>query len=121
MSAHEKLQNAEAAVLELSLFFIRHSLPYWPAQMAPVLESLRNHDGSKALQIWSALALMGEHGLMQTQVSHDNGYRAQDFVAEQAHFQRLLEQALTTLNNLRLYLRSGVDRPLLDIYPDTPL
>lgn len=121
MSAQEKLQNAEAAVLELSLFFVRHSLPYWPAQMASTLQALRARDGMKALEIWGKMPLLGESGLMQVQVSHGNGFRARDFSVEQAHFQRLLQQALDALNNLRFYLRSGGNRPLLDIYPDTPL
>ena len=121
MSATEKIQNAEAAVLELSLFFVRHSLPYWPAQMAATLQALRASDGLKALELWSKMPLLGENGLMQVQVSHDNGFRSRDFAAEQAHFQRLLQQALDAINNLRFYLRSGVNKPLLDIYPDTPL
>ncbi|MFN3587265.1 MAG: hypothetical protein ACK4UT_07160 [Moraxellaceae bacterium] len=121
MSAQEKIANAEAAVLELSLFFVRHSLPYWPAQMAPALQALREQDGARALDAWSRLALMGEYGLMQVQVSYEGGYRCRDFAAEQAHFQMLLDQALQTLNNLRAYLRTGVNRPLVDIRPDTPL
>lgn len=121
MGTQEKLQNAEAAVLELSLFFVRHSLPFWPAQLAPVLQALRALDAAKALEAWSQVALMGENGLMQTRVSHDAGYRAADMAAEQHHFERLLQQALDSINNLRLYLRSGVNRPLIDIYPDTRL
>lgn len=121
MSAQAKLQNADAAVLELSLFFIRHSLPYWPAQLSPVLEALRALDGFRALDAWSRLPLMGEHGLMQVRVSHEDGYRAADFDAEQRHFERLLQQSLDTIHNLRLYLKSGADRPLVDIIPDVPL
>ncbi|MDP2228948.1 MAG: hypothetical protein Q8J78_15890 [Moraxellaceae bacterium] len=121
MSTQAKLQNAEAAVLELSMFFVRHSLPFWSAQMAPVLEALRQGDGRKALDVWGTLALMGEHGLMQVQVSHDHGYRCANPAAEQVHFQRLLDQALLTLNNLRFYLRTGANKPLVDIYPDSPL
>lgn len=121
MSTQARLENTEAAVLELSLFFVRHSLPYWPAQLVPVLEALRAHDGARALDAWARLPLMGEHGLMELRLSHDAGYRAADMAAEQRHFQRLLQQALDAIHNLRLYLRSGVSRPLLEIYPDTPL
>ena len=62
-----------------------------------------------------------EYGLMQVRVSYDDGYRAADFEAEQQHFERLLQQTLDTINNLRFYLRTGVNKPLLDIYPDVPL
>lgn len=121
MGAQKKLENAEAAVLELSLFFVRHSLPYWPAQLAPVLLALRAREGAGALAAWSQLALMGEHGLMSLRLSYDDGFRAQDMQAEQLHFERLLQQALDALNNLRFFLRQGVDKPLLTIYPDSPL
>ncbi|MCC2637678.1 MAG: hypothetical protein K0Q68_1397 [Moraxellaceae bacterium] len=121
MSAQARLENAEAAVLELSLFFIRHSLPYWPAQLAPVLQALRALDGGKALDTWARLPLMGEHGLLQLRLSYGAGYRAADLDAEQRHFERLLQQALDTIHNLRLYLKSGVSRPLLEILPDRPL
>lgn len=121
MSASEKLQNAEAAVLELSIFFVRHSLPYWPAQMAPVLLALRASDGMRALDVWGRMALLGENGLMQTRISYDSGYRVRDTQSEQQHFERLLQQALDAMNNLRLYLRSGVNKALVDIYPDTAL
>lgn len=121
MSAQARLQNAEAAILELSLFFIRHSLPYWPAQLAPVLEALRELDGARALDAWARLPLMGEHGLMQLRVTYDAGYRATDLEAEQRHFERLLQQGLDSVNNLRLYLKSGVNRQLIDIYPDSPI
>lgn len=121
MSAQAKLENAEAAVLELTLFFIRHSLPYWPAQLAPVLQCLRDLDGGQALDAWARLPLMGENGLMQLRVSYLDGYRAADLEAEQRHFERLLQQALDAIHNLRLYLKSGVNRPLLDIYLDSPL
>lgn len=121
MSAQEKLQNAEAAVLELSMFFVRHSLPYWPAQMAPVMLALRASDGVRALDVWGRMALLGENGLMQTRISYDNGYRVHDMQAEQQHFERLLQQALDTMNNLRFYLRSGVNKPLVDIHPDVAL
>lgn len=121
MSAQARLENAEAAVLELSLFFVRHSLPYWPAQMVPVLEALRAQDGGRALDAWARLPLMGEHGLMQLRLSHDAGYRAADMDAEQRHFDRLLQQSLDAIQNLRLYLKSGVSRPLIDIRPDSPL
>jgi hypothetical protein len=121
MSAQEKLQNAEAAVLELSLFFVRHSLPLWPARMAPVLQALRVGDGMTALDVWGRMALLGENGLMQTRISYDNGYRVNDSVIEQQHFERLLQQVLDTINNLRFYLRSGVNKPLITIYPDVPL
>lgn len=121
MSAQARLENAEAAVMELSLFFVRHSLPYWPAQLAPALQALRDRDGARALDAWARLPLMGEHGLMQLRVSHVGGYRAADLDAEQRHFERLLQQALDSLHNLRLYLKSGVARPLLEIYPDSPL
>lgn len=121
MSAVEKMQNAEAAVLELSMFFIRHSLPQWPAAMAPVLQALRACEGPLALDAWGKIALMGEYGLMQVQVTHINGYRAPDLAAEQRHFERLLQQALDAINNLRLFLRTGTNRPLITIYPDSPL
>lgn len=121
MSAQAKLQNAEAAVLELSLFFVRHSLPYWPAQLSPVLQALRDFDGMRAIDAWARLPLMGEHGLMQLRVSYEDGYRASDFEVEQRHFERLLQQCLDSIHNLRLYLKSGVDRPLIVIQPDTPL
>ncbi|MDF2444918.1 MAG: hypothetical protein K0S46_154 [Moraxellaceae bacterium] len=121
MSAQARLQNAEAAVLELTLFFVRHSLPYWPAQLSPVLQALRALDGKTALDEWSRLPLLGEHGLMQLRLSYDAGYRAIDLEGEQRHFERLLQQALDTVYNLRLYLKSGVDRPLIDIQSDRPL
>ena len=120
MSAHDKMENAELAVLELSMFFVRHSLPYWPAQLSPVLQSLRARDGAAALEAWGRLALMGENGLMQIRVNYDDGFRAADMVAEQLHFERLLQQTLDALNNLRAYLRSGINRPLLVIYTDRP-
>jgi hypothetical protein len=121
MSASEKLQNADAAILELSMFFVRHSLPYWPAHMAPVLLALRGRDGVRALDVWGRMALLGENGLMQTRISYDGGYRVRDPLGEQQHFERLLQQALDAMNNLRLYLRSGVNKALIDIYPDTAL
>lgn len=121
MSAVEKLENAEAAVLELSLFFVRHSLPYWPAQLSPVLIALRERNGASALDAWSRLALMGENGLMQLRVNYDDGFRAADMDAEQRHFERLLQQTLDTVNNLRFYLRNGVDKPLISIYPDVEI
>lgn len=121
VTVQERLLNAEAAVLELSLFFVRHSLPYWPAQMAPVLQALRARDGLAALDAWGRLALMGENGLMQIRVNYDDGFRAADMLVEQQHFQHLLQQTLDTINNLRAYLRSGISRPLIDIYRDRPL
>lgn len=121
MSIQARLQNTEAAILELSLFFVRHSLPFWPAQLAPVVQALREMDAARALNAWSQLALMGENGLMQVRVSYDAGYSAADMEREQQHFERLLQQALDAINNLRLFLRSGVNRPLIDIYPDMPL
>ena len=45
----------------------------------------------------------------------------QDLQAERVHFQRLLEQALNALNNLRAYVRTGANRPLLEIYLDQPI
>ncbi len=121
MSAEEKVRNAEAAVMELTLFFVRHSLPLWPARLSPVLQYLRAGNGHAALEAWSTIALMGEYGLMQVRVSFDDGYRAADFEAEQQHFERLLQQTLDTINNLRSYLRTGVNKPLPEIYPDVPL
>lgn len=121
MSAQARLDNTEAAILELSMFFVRHSLPHWPAQLVPVLEALRAGDGIRALEAWARLPLMGEYGLMQLRLTYDAGYRAADLEAEQRHFERLLQQALDAVNNLRLYLKSGVNRPLLEIYPDSPL
>lgn len=121
MSTQERLQNAEDAVLELSLFFVRHSLPYWPAQLMPTLQALRAKDGQLALSHWGQLALMGDGGLMQVVIRYDDGFRARDLMAEQQHFDRLLQQALDAINNLRAYLRHGVCRPLLTIYRDTPL
>ncbi len=121
MSAQEKIRNAEEAVLELTLFFVRHSLPLWPARLSPVLQHLRDGNGPAALEAWGTLALMGEYGLMQTRLTYDAGYRAEDMAAEQQHFERLLQQALDTINNLRFYLRSGVNKPLVEIYPDVPL
>ena len=121
MSTVEKLQNAEAAVLALSMFFIRHSLPHWPAQMAPVLQALRAYEPAPALDAWGRLALMGEYGLMQLRVTYADGYRATDMDAEQQHFERLLQQALDAMNNLRIFVRTGANRPLLIIYPDSPV
>ncbi len=118
MSAAAKTANAEAALLELMMFFIRHSLPGWPAKLSEVLEHLREQRAMEALDVMSRFPLLGEYGLMQVEVSYEYGYRATDYAAEQAHFQRLLEQYLSAMNNLRLYLRSGVDRPLLEIYVD---
>ncbi len=113
--------NAEAAILELSMFFVRHSLPVWPARLAPILQALRAGDGRQALEHWGGLALMGEYGLMETRVSYELGYRCADFDREQQHFGRLLQQALDTMNNLRSHLRFGSAKPLLSIYPDSPL
>lgn len=121
MSTLDKLRNADAAVLELSCFFIRHGLPHWPAKLSPTLESLRYADAPRAIDHWSRLSLLGEYGLMETRVSYDLGYRSTDMEAEQRHFERLLQQALDAMNNLRVYVRSGVDKPLLDIYRDVPL
>lgn len=120
MSAQDKLKNAEEAVLELSLFFVRHSLPMWPAAMAPALQALQRSDGNTALEHWGRMALLGENGLMQTRISYDNGYRSPNPYAEQQHFEQLLQQALDTMNNLRFYLRTGADKPLLVIYRDAP-
>jgi hypothetical protein len=121
MSAVEKMQNAEAAVLELSMFFIRHSLPHWPAQMSPVLQALRKYEPAQALDAWGRLALLGEYGLMQVRVTHIDGYRAADMEAEQQHFERLLQQALDTMNNLRVFIRTGANMPALAIYRDSKL
>ena len=121
MSVQEKLQNADEAVLELSCFFIRHGMPHWPAKISPTLESLRAADALKAVDHWSRLSLLGEYGLMETRISHELGYRTADMDAEQEHFNRLLQQALDAMNNLRMYLRSGVDRPLIVIHRDTVL
>jgi hypothetical protein len=121
VSTVAKIENAEAAVLEMSLFFIRHSLPFWPAQLAPVLQALRNQDAAGAVEYWGRVALMGENGLMQVIVSHEYGFRSHNPEQEQQHFQQLLQQTLDTLNNLRLYLRSGVNRPLVPIYYDSAL
>lgn len=119
MSTVAKIINAEAALLELMLFFIRHSLPGWPAKLSPVLEALRAQEPHVALDEWSKIQLMGEYGLMQVEVTYEFGYRTEDFDAEQAHFQRLLDQATQSINNLRLYVRSGVNKPLLEIYLDS--
>jgi len=119
MSTIAKITNAEDALLELMLFFVRHSLAEWPAKLSTVLEALRNQDAITALNEWAKVQLMGEYGLMQLEVSHEYGYRVADFAAEQAHFQQLLTQTMTTLNNLRVYVRSGVDRPLVTIYLDS--
>jgi hypothetical protein len=121
MGAEDKIRNAEAAVMELTLFFVRHSLPLWPARLSPVLQHLRAGNGQSALEAWATLALMGEYGLMQVRITYDDGYRSPDFDAEQRHFECLLQQTLDTVNNLRFYLRSGVDKPLVVIYPDVPL
>lgn len=121
ITAVQRHENTEEAVLELSLFFVRHSLPYWPAQLAPVVQALRAFEGGRALDAWGRLPLMGEHGLMQLRLTYDAGYRVADLDAEQRHFERLLQQALDAMNNLRLFLKSGVSRPLLDIYRDSPI
>ncbi|MDO8331521.1 MAG: hypothetical protein Q7T36_13735 [Fluviicoccus sp.] len=118
MSAADRIANAEAALLELMMFFIRHSLPGWPAKLSTVLELLRERKIHEALDEWARFPLMGEYGLMQVEVTYEYGYRAGDYAAEQAHFQRLLDQYLLTMNNLRQYLRSGVSRPLVEIYLD---
>ena len=55
---------------------------------------------------------------MKVEVTYEYGYHAEDYDAEQAHFRRLLDQYLLTMNNLRLYLRSGVTRPLVEIHLD---
>ena len=100
---------------------MRHSLPAWPATLSCVLDELRRQDALKALEQWAKIPLMGEYGLMQVEVSYINGYRAENIAAEQAHFNRLLEQTMQAFNNLRLYVRSGVNKPLLEIYVDAPL
>lgn len=107
--------------MELSMFFVRHSLPYWPSQMSGTLQALRNRDGVAALEAWSRIALMGEGGLMQVRVNYDDGFRAADMDAEQRHFEGLLQQTLDTLNNLRFFLRTGVNKPLVEIRLDSPL
>lgn len=119
MSTSEKIKNAEDAIMELSMFFVRHSLPYWPAQLMPTLQALRDSHVEVALSHWGQLPLMGDGGLMQVVVSYDAGFRARDLAAEQIHFDRLMQQALDALNNLRFYVRNGVNRPLLVIYQDT--
>ncbi|PTQ90814.1 hypothetical protein C8N29_102214 [Agitococcus lubricus] len=113
-----KIENAEAAILELMLFFIRHSLPAWPAKLSTVLEALRQQNPQLALSEWAKIPLMGETGLMEVIVSYDYGFHVLDPSQEQSHFQRLLEQAMHAINNLRLYVRSGVNKPLIDIYLD---
>lgn len=118
MSSTDRIANAEAALLELMMFFIRHSLPGWPAKLSTILELLRAQQIHEALDEWARFPLMGEYGLMQVEVTYEYGYRAEDYDAEQAHFRRLLDQYLLTMNNLRLYLRSGVTRPLVEIYLD---
>lgn len=115
------MAHAEAAVLELSLFFVRHSLPAWPARLTPTLLALRAGDGHGALAHWGVVPLMGEYGLMETRVSHEWGYRSPDVGREQQHFQRLLQQALDAMNNLRNWLRNGSGRPPATLYPDTVL
>lgn len=118
MSLTAKLTNTEAALMELVLFFVRHSLPAWPASLTQVLEALRQQDALNALEQWAKIPLMGEYGLMQTEVTYINGYRVENHQAEQAHFNRLLEQTMHAFNNLRLYVRSGVNKPLIEIYVD---
>ncbi len=119
MSLSAKIANTEAALLELILFFVRHSLPAWPASLSHVLELLRQQDAINALEQWAKVPLMGEYGLTQVEVTYINGYRVQNHAAEQAHFNRLLEQAMQAFNNLRLYVRSGVNKPLIEIYLDS--
>ena len=119
MSLAAKIQNTEAALLELTMFFVRHSLPAWPASLSQVLELLRQQEAINALEQWSKVPLMGEYGLMQVQVNYLDGYRVADTQAEQLHFNRLLEQAMQAFNNLRLYVRSGVNKPLIEIYLDS--
>ena len=121
MSLSAKIKNTEDALLELILFFVRHSLPAWPATLTQVLEALRQKDALQALDKWAKIPLMGEYGLMQVEVSYINGYRVENLHAEQQHFNRLLEQAMQTFNNLRLYVRSSVNRPLIEIYTDERL
>lgn len=118
MSSTDRISNAEAALLELMMFFIRHNLPGWPAKLTDILELLRAQKAHEALDAWGRFPLLGEYGLMEVRVSYEYGYRTEDYEAEQAHFRRLLDQYLTTMNNLRLYLRSGVTRPLVEIYLD---
>ena len=119
MSLSAKIANTEAALLELILFFVRHSLPAWPATLTSVLEALRQKDALKALEQWAKIPLMGEYGLMQIEITYIDGYRVENPQAEQVHFNRLLEQTMQAFNNLRLYVRSGVNRPLLEIYVDS--
>ncbi|HNC86917.1 MAG TPA: hypothetical protein PKL69_11935 [Agitococcus sp.] len=119
MSLSAKIQNTEAALLELTMFFVRHSLPAWPATLTSVLEALRQKDALKALEHWAKIPLMGEYGLMQVEVSYINGYQVENVQAEQVHFNRLLEQTMQAFNNLRLYVRSGVNKPLIEIYVDS--
>ena len=119
MSTIAKITNAEDALLELIMFFVRHQLAAWPTKLQPVLEALRAKDATAALNAWSVIPLMGEYGLMQVEIVYEYGYRVQDLQAERVHFQRLLEQALNALNNLRAYVRTGANRPLLEIYLDS--
>ena len=119
MSLTAKIQNTEEALFELILFFVRHSLPAWPATLTHVLEALRQKDALKALEHWARVPLMGEYGLMQVEVSYINGYQVENVQAEQVHFNRLLEQTMQAFNNLRLYVRSGVNKPLIEIYVDS--
>ena len=121
MSTIAKITNAEEALLELIMFFVRHQLAAWPTKLQPVLEALRAKDATTALTAWSVIPLMGEYGLMQVEITYEYGYRVQDLQAERVHFQKLLEQALNALNNLRVYVRTGANRPLLEIYLDQPI
>jgi hypothetical protein len=119
MSVSAKIANTKAALLELILFFVRHSLPAWPTTLQGVLEALRQKDALNALEQWAKIPLMGEYGLMQVEITYIDGYRVENPQAEQVHFNRLLEQTMQAFNNLRLYVRSGVNRPLLEIYVDS--
>jgi len=116
-----KIENAEQALFELVMFFVRHSSPAWPTKLSVVIDALRAQDALKALEEWSRVPLMGEYGLMQLEINYTNGYQVENVHAEQQHFNRLLEQTMQTFNNLRLYVRSGVNRPLVEIYADERL
>lgn len=121
IAAIDVTKNAEDALMELSMFFIRHGQALWPSRLAPTLEALKKGDTKLALEFWGKMALMGEYGLMQTKITYDDGYRVPDMDAEQVHFEVLLQQALDTMNNLRHYIRLGSNKPLVTIVVDRPL
>lgn len=118
ISLEMRALNACEAGEELLSFFYRHEQDYWPGVLGPVVELLQQGECQRALQLWRQVPLLNESGLMEVKVTYDAGFRVADMRAEQQHFDRLLQQVLTTMNNLRLHVDVGVHKPLVAVVCD---